>query len=614
MLTEQQLTINNKQLNMPYLPWLLAILLTLLLLWLAWRRPERQRLVWRLLASAVAGISLALLLFPPTYMRAVNPSSAILLTDGFDADTLAALLRQTEPNPQVYTFKTTADNGMPVTDLYTLQQAHPALQTLHILGSGLDKSVLQALKNIALVPHLSAAPAGVQAVHWPEIKKLGETIEIAGKYKNQTKATTWLYLQAAGQLQDSIEVKTDSTYTFKLRYTPKQTGRFAYIILAKTETQTDTLGQVPVQVAPVKELGILLLAASPSFEFKFLKNHLGQLQHRVALHTTISKDISQSEWLSMPQVNLNKITPKLLQQFDVVVTEPQALQGLSTTEKTALEKAVTADGLGILTIATAPASNRSTAFFTGFQTKRLSQQDARNTHASWAGNATATAVAAPYTLVNTTAVTGLVKEQGSNLLAGAKQAGWGKVAMSFVPQTFPWQLEGKDQVYASYWANLLSAIAKEEVLEKFWQLTSPQAPQPDKPVILFFTDYTSEDGATTLAATITSLADTSSINLALAQNPVQPEQFSGTFWPRRSGWYQVQTADAPPYFFFVQNASSWPFQSIKQRQQATQAYVAKQSINPAKAAVTYKEEQVPLIWFFILFVLSSGFLWLEEKL
>jgi hypothetical protein len=28
----------------------------------------------------------------------------------------------------------------------------------------------------------------------------------------------------------------------------------------------------------------------------------------------------------------------------------------------------------------------------------------------------------------------------------------------------------------------------------------------------------------------------------------------------------------------------------------------------------YAEEQLPSAWFFLLFVLSSGFLWLEEKL
>ncbi|GAB3824520.1 hypothetical protein GCM10028895_32970 [Pontibacter rugosus] len=453
----------------------------------------------------------------------------------------------------------------------------------------------------------------MQGLNWRQSIKLGEAVEVAGKFKASNKPAK-LYLYAAGKAQDSVAFKTDSTYTFNLRYKPKQQGRFVYTLTAKSGEQVDTLGQVPVQVEPTQELGVLLLASSPNFEFKFLKNHLAQLQHRVALRTSISKDLSQSEWLNLPQRDLSRLSSKLLQDFDVVITEPEALQNLSSSERAALERAVTEDGLGVLTIAAAPVVSRSTSFFTGFQTKRLSQQDSRSARASWASNSTATATAAPYTLANTTAVKSLIAEDDGNNLAGAKRAGWGSIAMSFVPQTFPWVLEGKEETYASYWAHLLSGLAKEESQEKFWQLVKPQVPQPNQPTILDFTDYTLADGAAAPTAIVISLVDSTSISLPLAQQQYQPEQFSGTFWPRRSGWYQVQTADAAPYFFFVQDSSDWEFESIAARREATQAFAAQQSIRSAEdTAIAYKKEPVSLLWFFALFVLSSGFLWLEEK-
>ncbi|MCC9167351.1 hypothetical protein [Pontibacter harenae] len=597
--------------NHSYLSWLVAAAVILLLVWLAWRRPNRQRLVWRVVASIVAGISIVLLLFPPTFQKAIDPTSAILLTEGFDTDTLEALLQQQEAKPHTYTYRTSAAEAKPLTDLYSLQQEQPSLQILHILGYGLEDEDLRTLQHVQVVPHLSPAPAGVAALQWPESVKLGETVQVAGKYKSTE--NEWLYLQAAGQVQDSVGLKSDSTLTFQLRYTPKQEGRFTYRILAKKAGAVDTLGQVPVQVQSVKKLEVLLLTSSPSFEFKFLKNYLAEQQHRVAWRSTISKDISQSEWANMPKVSLERVTQKLLQNFDVVITEPEALQSMSATERATLQRAATEEGLGILTIASAPVNSRSTSFFTNFQTKRISQQDTRTTHASWSGTTEASTFATPYTLVSSSAITGLVEEKGNNLLAGAKQTGWGKVAMSLVPQTFPWQLEGKEQVYASYWATLLTAIAKQEVKEKFWKLTSPQIPQPNKPAVLSFTDYTL-DAAAPPVATVTSLTDSVSISLPLAQHPLQGEQFSGTFWPHQTGWHVAQTPDAPPYYFFVQDTASWAFESIQQRQQATQAYVARQSIKSAEATIAYQEEQVPLIWFFLLFVLSSGFLWLEEKL
>ena len=592
--------------------WFIAIPITLLLLWLAWRRPNRQRLALRLVASVVAGISLTLLVFPPTTQQAINPSTAILLTEGYNQDTIEALLQQQEAKPTIYTLETEADNAATLTNLYTLRQQQPGLQTVHLFGYGLQEQQLHALEGIQLVPHLSDSPAGVRAVKWPQEIKLGEPITVAGKYKSKSKNTK-LYLHAAGQLRDSAEISTDSTYTFNLNYTPKQTGRYVYTLLTKMGEKVDTLGQVPVQVTAQQQLSILLLASAPSFEFKFLKNHLAEQQHKVAFRTTVSKGINQTEWVNMAKADVSRITPKLLQNFDVVITEPQALQSMSAGERATLQRAVTEGGLGVLTIATEPANNRSTSFFTGFQSKRLSQQDTRSTRANWFGSG-ASINAAPYTLTSTTAVTGLVTEQGNSLLAGAKKAGWGKVAMSFVPQTFPWQLEGKDEVYASYWASLLSAIAKEQVKEKFWQVEKPQVPQPDKPVILSYTDYTMAAGVSLSTATLTSLSDSASINLPLAQHIHQPEKYNGTFWPRQSGWHKVETANAAPYFFFVQEPSDWEHESIAARKAATEDFVTQHTINPAKSVIAYKEEPVSLIWFFALFVLSSGFLWLEEKL
>lgn len=588
-------------------PWLITIPVVLLLLWLAWRRPKRQRLTWRLLASAVAGISLVLLVFPPATQQAISPGTAILITEGYEADTLKALLQKLEAKPQVYTYKTTSDNGETINSLVELHQRQPSLQTVHLLGYGLEEEELEQLKHLQLQPHLTPAPAGVHSVRWPSSIKLGETIEVAGKYKAGLESIK-LYLHAAGKVQDSVALAADTVHTFRLRYTPKVQGRYTYTLLANT----DTLGQVPVQVEPQQELGVLLLASSPNFEFKFLKNHLAELQHRVALRTTISKDLSQSEWLNMPRTDLSRITPKLLQAFDVVITEPQALQQMSAAERNALQQAVSEEGLGVLTIAGAPVSNRNTAFFTDFSGKRVSQQSSRSTRASWTSEVPANITAAPYTLSNTEATASLVAEQGDQALVGAKRAGWGKVALSLVPQTFPWQLEGKPEVYASYWTSLLSAMAKEQVQEKFWEVAQPQVPQPNKPVILAFTDYTS-DGVTVPTASVTSIADSASINLPLAQYPHQPEKFSATFWPRHSGWHKVEVPNAEPYFFFVQDTSDWKFESITSRRAATQAFAAQQSIKPAEASIIYQEEPLPLIWFFVLFALSSGFLWLEEK-
>ena len=588
--------------------------MVLLLSWLAWRRPDRRRLVWRLLASAVAGVSLVLLLFPPTYQRALDPGTAILLTQGYNADTLENLLARLEPKPLVYTYQTEAQEASAIPDLYTFRQEQPQLQTVHVLGHGLTEQELQAMQDLQLVPHLSAVPTGIASITWPEQVNLGEAVQVAGQYTLPSGKTITLYLQEAGQARDSVALKEAGHHTFLLRYTPKQEGRYTYTLVARSAGSTDTLGQMPVQVNSAAKPAVLLVSSFPLFEFKFLKNHLGQLQHKVALRSTVSKGLYQSEWLNMPQVDLSRITPKVLQQFDVVLIEPQALQELSSTERATLQRAVTEDGLGVLTIAGDQLGNRSTAFFTNFQSKRLTQQDTRTARATWIGGTAAAIPVSPYTLVSSEAVAGLIEEQNDNLLAAGRKSGWGTVAMSLVPQTFSWQLEGKQTTYADYWAHLLSSVAKREVQEKFWQLAKPQVPQIRQAITLKLTDYTLATAPAIPAATVRSTADTARTGIALQQSIHQPEVYEGTFWPHRAGWHVVESPGMEPYYFLVQDTAAWPHQGIKAKRAATLQFATQQRHIATASTTAYAEEQVPVIWFFVLFVISSGFLWLEEKL
>ncbi|SIT88591.1 hypothetical protein [Pontibacter indicus] len=598
-----------------YLPYLFALFAVLMLSWLAWRWPDRRRLVWRLLASAVAGVSLVLLLFPPTYQRALDPGTAILLTKGYTADTLENLLASLEPKPLVYTYQTEAQETSAIPDLYTFQQEQPQLKTVHVLGHGLTEQELQALQDIQVVPHLSGMPAGISSVTWPDAVVLGEVVTVAGQYTLSFGETSTLYLQAAGRAQDSVHFKKAGLHTFQLRYTPKQEGRYTYTLISKSGNSIDTLGQVPIQVYPAAKPAALLVSSFPLFEFKFLKNHLGQLQHKVALRSTVSKGMYQSEWLNMPQTDLSRITPRLLQQFDVVLMEPQALQELSSAERSTLQSAVTEDGLGVLTIAGEQLGNRTTAFFTNFQSRRLSQQDTRNAWANWATGAPTEAISvSPYTLVSSKAVTGLIAEQNNNLLAAGRRAGWGTVAISVVPQTFSWQLEGKQGTYASYWAHLLSSVAKREVQEKFWQVSKPQAPQVQQPLTLKLTDYTLTAASAIPSPTVRSTADTTRTGIALRQSPHQPEVYEGTFWPHCTGWHVVESPGVEPFYFLVQDSKAWPHQAIQAKREATLQFASQQQGIGVAQTTAHVAEQVPVIWFFLLFVLSSGFLWLEEKL
>ncbi|MDB5192555.1 MAG: hypothetical protein JWQ96_2118, partial [Segetibacter sp.] len=74
----------------------LSFLLLAFLFWKETNRVNKTGLVWRILASVLAVASLACLALPITYNKTTRIDSAkeaVLLTEGFNADSLSAFLR-----------------------------------------------------------------------------------------------------------------------------------------------------------------------------------------------------------------------------------------------------------------------------------------------------------------------------------------------------------------------------------------------------------------------------------------------------------------------------------------------------------------------------------------
>src|SRR5688572_12610703 len=88
-----------------YIVICLSILLLAFLVWKEFKKNNKARLKWRLLASIFAVISLACLALPIQYNRDVKVDvsrSIVLLTEGFNVDSVNTLLN-TNNKTSVYT-------------------------------------------------------------------------------------------------------------------------------------------------------------------------------------------------------------------------------------------------------------------------------------------------------------------------------------------------------------------------------------------------------------------------------------------------------------------------------------------------------------------------------
>lgn len=578
----------------------------------AWRRPDTRRHAARLLAGLLAVVGLWLMAYPPQRTVAEPQAEAILLTEGYQPDTLRALLGRFGARTRVWRFalgnaQPTSSDTPTVTSLTTLREQMPTLRRLHLLGRGLPAATLPSLGSVRLVQYGSASYTGFRNTHWNRTLELGQPLLLEGYFVSSATGKpnpTWVRLQVAGAARDSVRLPTGQG-AFRLRYVPKTAGRLVATVLAGPSRQLQAKEPVPVEVVPPRPLRVLLLAVTPSFELKFLKNHLAARQHAVAWRAGISRGLTQTEFSNQPTTDLSRLTPALLARYDVMVTEASVLAALPAAEAQALRAAQRTAGLGVVVLAESAALP---AAVPGRAEMRLVVQNSslnRPQRINWPDAPAATALV-PGTLTLAGAAQPLVTLASSGAAVVASQRiGLGNVVISTLPETYPWLLQNAPTIYESYWSRLLSAAARPVAPTTRWTLVDPW-PRPHLPLSLRLAGTFPTQQPLVAGPTNTPLA-----RLALQQDPTLPEWSTATYWPAVSGWHQLQLSGLPAQWFYVFANSDWQGPETLRRNQSAIPWLTS-AAEPLPALE--RTEPWPVGWFFALFVAAAGFLWLEEKL
>ncbi|RFP63333.1 hypothetical protein D0N36_19975, partial [Hymenobacter lapidiphilus] len=289
---------------------------------------------------------------------APGATAAVLLTAGYSPDTLAALLARLGPGTPVWRFAPTKTTAAPDTPTFrntsAIRAKLPGLRRLHVLGWGLPAADVPALVGLELRAHADAPETGFGQAAWQARPTLGEAWTVNGSFAAAEAGPVWLRLHAAGAARDSVRLPKGSG-TFRLRFTPRAAGRALYALEARRDSRQLVREPVPVEVRAAEPLRVLLLAAAPSFELRFLKNYLAGRQYPVALRTGLSRGLTQTEFLNLPNPPaLGSLTPALLARFDVVVTDAATLASFGGAETAALRAAVANGTGGLLLVADAP--------------------------------------------------------------------------------------------------------------------------------------------------------------------------------------------------------------------------------------------------------------------
>lgn len=180
--------------------------------------------------------------------------------------------------------------------------------------------------------------------------------------------------------------------------------------------------------------------------------------------------------------------------------------------------------------------------------------------------------------------------------------GLGRVATTWLRETYPLVLSGQEERYRSLWTSILNEVVQPGEQAGSWEALTAM-PRVDEP--FRFSLRTAGDAP--------QVVNSRDARVPMRQNALIPTKWQGTDYPVKTGWNHLRLpADSlPGYRYYVYEAGDWHSVAVSRRLDASRiAFHGKeQESAPVK-------ERVPVsnLWFFAAFVLGMGWLWLAPRI
>lgn len=570
----------------------LGLLLTLLFLYLEVKR-KTSLLPARILALLLMMMSLILLFLQPSYLSTSTSSGYLLLTEHYDKDNVDSLLNAYPSLELIHTADAKPHKGSRLLQPYELAKLDPSIR--FIVGEGLSLSDLDLLenKNISYLP--TSYPMGITDLHLPKFVTVNEKQSLHGTFN--TNNNTLLRLVGPGGVEDSVLLSANKTSTFSFSFKPLSTGQFLYS-LEWTDKETIHREKIPVNVMPAKVLNTLILQAAPGIELRTLKNFLAEGNHGISVRSQLSKNKYRSEFINSPALNLSFLTTELLKKFDLVVLESSTLTTLSKGDRKSLEQAIS-EGLGILILLNSePDKEKILQQFLPLK-KRVSDQDTvslvyENQQKFKVKLGPTQVESHPYLLPHV--------QKGSSVYAGHIPHGFGKIGFQCLEETYRLRLQGENDAYAYCWTDLLKGTSRDDLPSSKVRLQQE------------FPYYANEVIPFTLLSEAVPLVKSSNINIPLQEDIHIDNRWHGSVRFNSPGWQAIHnTTDSISYTFYISGEEEWSSLRLVHQMKLLRNKV--KGFHETEEIVQTEERKNVTPWFFFaLFLLSTGFLWLAPKL
>ncbi|KPM32668.1 Hypothetical protein I595_1094 [Croceitalea dokdonensis DOKDO 023] len=556
-----------------------ALLLWMGFLWKEWQGWADQHFWLHSLVSLLAVFALAAIALRPALSHKTE-DAVVLQTDGYQESQLDSLMAA-KPGLEPLVYVPGKNIREQVKDV----------STVFVIGDGLASSDFGQIadKNVVLLPN--KLPQGVQEVFYSNQLVAGDTLSLSGYYQNTGRNSTLVLTDGTGTALDSIVVHQAKKTGFQLKTVTKTAGNFVYRLLEKNGTG-EVLRQepIPFRVHEPEKMRVVILNEFPSFETKYLKNFLAEEGHEVMVRSQITNKKYKFEYLNTSQMPLYRLTEEVLANVDILLVDTETFLGFSRSTKGILDHAVK-NGLGLFL---QPSERLLTA-----SSNHLSQMLSKvnGPKSATMGLLGSKVEKYPFTIGRPTQAT----EMQIGTYGVVFQQGQGRMATTILRNTFQLKLKGESDTYRQIWTSLLESVAKQE------QAT------------IHFNDHTNfaflgrpfTIGLQSQKSPKMQHGD--GYLIAVSQHPENREQWSATTIPKKIGWntVSVEQDSLATYSYYVMEPNHWQTVQRFQRNRVNRRFFA--NGNKVEAMnVVYRE--IPLYWFFMLFLGCSAYLWLYPKL
>lgn len=465
-----------------------------------------------------------------------------------------------------------------------------------MIYSGTDRLLPVAKQNLPISTN-DYSKTGLNKIGWADEIKLGDSLVVRGEYVNNLSVPISVYLTGFGLKFDSCIIRPGKTLRFALKTVPKITGHFTYSFKTSVSDDLKEVGAVPVEVTANDPLHILILNSSPSFENRYLKDWLSVNKNAVAMLSLTSAANYQSAFQNIAVTPLRVVNSALLTRFDLLIIDVEALKNLTASEFQALTHAVTEQGLGLI-IQQDSLTHNHTAINLHLSVLQKIARQADTLSRIYIQGAYISAEKIPLLPLVLTATKNaqpLLLNDEHEILANLIALGRGKIIQTVIDHSYSWLLRGEKSDYAYLWSTLLNAVSRKKSTVANWVIET-RFPRKDAPVLIHF--------ITPSVAFPEIRIDQDAISMR--QNEDLQQIWSGTYWPKKTGWNQLLAKHETSRWFYVYSGTDWLLPDALLKQYETT--ILKNHVEKGQI-----RNPLPLFIYYLIFILSLTYLWLEQK-